>query len=188
MKKELAEFIGIYDNVIPNDICKKYIDLTSTASFVTRNDQHRTDKQLTLDSDFSLPVDELYQHALVPVLQDYIAEFPYLKTFDFVSSAVTLQITDPPSGGYHSWHAENMAWVSQDRVLAWMIYLNDVDEGGETEFLYQGRKVKPKAGRVVIWPAAFTHLHRGNPPSNVKYILTGWWHGQYGLRVIGNLK
>tara|TARA_R100000458_G_C8206199_1_gene195138 strand:- start:102 stop:668 length:567 start_codon:yes stop_codon:yes gene_type:complete len=188
MKKEITDFIGIYDDVIPDKTCKQYINLTSTAKFVTRNDQYRNDKQLNLDSDFSVAVDQLYEHVLVPVLQDYIEEFPYLKTFNFVSSAATLQITDPPSGGYHSWHGENMSWISKDRILAWMIYLNDVDEGGETEFLYQGRKIQPKSGRAVIWPASFTHLHRGNPPSTKKYIITGWWHGQYGMRVIGNLK
>ena len=32
-------------------------------------------------------------------------------------------------------------------------------------------------------PASFTHLHRGNPPANRKYIITGWWQGVNGLRV-----
>ena len=61
------------------------------------------------------------------------------------------------------------------RILTLFIYLNDVEEGGETEFLYQGVKVKPKAGRVCIWPAALTHLHRGNPIyTGSKYLITGW--------------
>ena len=184
MKKEVTDFIGIYDSVMPPNICQRYIDLSRTASFVSRNDEYRTDKQLLLDSDFSLPVDELYKHTLVPVLQDYVREFPYLNQFNFVSSAAILQITDPPAGGYHSWHGENMAWVSKDRILAWMLYLNDVPEGGETEFLYQGKRVQPRAGRVVVWPASFTHLHRGNPPQTKKYIITGWWQGDYGMRII----
>ena len=55
------------------------------------------------------------------------------------------------------------------------MYLNDVEEGGETEFLYQSRRVKPKRGRLAIWPAQFTHMHRGNPPlSGDKYVITGW--------------
>ena len=56
-----------------------------------------------------------------------------------------------------------------------MVYLNDVEEGGETEFLYQQLKIKPSKGRVVIWPGSFTHLHRGNPPMSTKYIATGWF-------------
>jgi hypothetical protein len=55
------------------------------------------------------------------------------------------------------------------------MYLNDVEHGGETEFLYQKRRVSAKTGRVVIWPAGYTHVHRGNPPlSGEKYLLTGW--------------
>ena len=61
------------------------------------------------------------------------------------------------------------------RVLAWGLYLNNVEQGGETEFLYQQTRVPATEGTLVIWPASFTHTHRGNPPlSNVKYLLTGW--------------
>ena len=56
-----------------------------------------------------------------------------------------------------------------------MLYLNSVTEGGETEFLYQKRRIKPQQGRLLIFPAGFTHTHRGNPPlSGNKYILTSW--------------
>ena len=56
-----------------------------------------------------------------------------------------------------------------------LLFLNDVDEGGELEFLYQSKRIKPKAGTMVISPAFFTHTHRGNPPlSGEKYILNGW--------------
>jgi len=83
------------------------------------------------------------------------------------------------SGGYHHWHSEiypqNASGESLHRVLLWMVYLNDVAEGGETEFLYQGRKIAPKQGRLVIAPAGFTHTHRGNVAvSGDKYIATSW--------------
>ena len=67
------------------------------------------------------------------------------------------------------------SWNNQYRTIAWMVYLNDVEEGGETEFLYQKRKVKPTKGTVVIWPGSYTHVHRGNPPMSTKYIATGWF-------------
>jgi len=55
------------------------------------------------------------------------------------------------------------------------MYLNEIEEGGETEFLYLNKRVKSKAGRVIIFPAGFTHTHRGNPPINqTKYILSSW--------------
>jgi hypothetical protein len=55
-----------------------------------------------------------------------------------------------------------------------MTYLNDVPRGGETEFLYQGIKVEPKKGLTLIWPADWTHTHRGLPAPTDKYIITGW--------------
>ena len=62
-----------------------------------------------------------------------------------------------------------------NRMLVGMVYLNDVKDGGETEFYYQKLKIKPKRGTLVIWPAYFTHLHRGNKPiSNSKYIINMW--------------
>ena len=49
------------------------------------------------------------------------------------------------------------------------------DRGGETEFLYQHKRVSPKTGSLMICPSSFTHTHRGNPPlSGVKYIMNGW--------------
>ena len=81
----------------------------------------------------------------------------------------------PPGGGYHVWHCENNSMSSSARCITWMMYLNDITDGGETEFLYQSMRVQPTAGTVVLWPSQYTHMHRGNPPlSEDKYILTGW--------------
>lgn len=80
--------------------------------------------------------------------------------------------------GYHAWHYENE--VTDDKMkmrqMAFMWYLNDVENGGETEFKFQKAKVKAKAGRGVIFPAFWTHTHRGNKPDlgQSKYIITGW--------------
>jgi hypothetical protein len=61
------------------------------------------------------------------------------------------------------------------RKLVTMLYLNTVEEGGETEFLYLHRRIQPVQGRLLIFPAGFTHTHRGNPPlRGEKYILTSW--------------
>ena len=61
------------------------------------------------------------------------------------------------------------------RHLVFMTYLNDVSDGGETEFLYQNVKFQPVKGRTLIWPAEWTHTHRGLVSnSHTKYIVTGW--------------
>ena len=81
-----------------------------------------------------------------------------------------------PSGGFHDWHYEHSS-QNKERFLVWCIFLNDVEEGGETEFLYHSMRVKPKKGSMLLFPASFTHTHRGNPPiSNTKYIATGWYY------------
>jgi hypothetical protein len=83
------------------------------------------------------------------------------------------------SGGYPHWHSEiypkDVDCDQLHRVLAFQFYLNDVSEGGETEFFYQEKKVQPKTGRMLVFPAGFTHTHRGNvPQSGDKYVITSW--------------
>ena len=57
-----------------------------------------------------------------------------------------------------------------------MTYLNDIDDGGGTEFKLQEMKVKAEKGKTIIWPSDWTHTHRGIvSPSKEKYIVTGWW-------------
>ena len=92
-----------------------------------------------------------------------------------MSTVIKFQHT-PQSGGYHTWHYEAMGLSYAHRVLTWMIYLNEDFEGGETEFLDQTRRIKPTTGTLLIWPAGFTHTHKGNLVlSGDKYILTGWY-------------
>lgn len=81
-----------------------------------------------------------------------------------------------PGHHYSRWHCENNGKNPFDtRVLAFMTYLNTVNDGGETEFLYQNAKIKPKKGKTLVWPAYFTHTHRGLPSNTkTKYIVTGW--------------
>ena len=62
-----------------------------------------------------------------------------------------------------------------NRLLNVQLYLNTVNEGGETEFLYEQRREKAVQGKLLIYPSSMTHIHRGNTPlSNEKYILNGW--------------
>ena len=108
------------------------------------------------------------------IIPEYQQAYPILKEAHMKIWQGKMQKT-VKGGGYHIWHCEALSKVSRDRALAWMVYLNDVEEGGETEFLYQKTRFKPKKGQILVWPSQFTHMHRGNPPlSNDKYILTGW--------------
>lgn len=102
-----------------------------------------------------------------------------LVKYMFRLGEINAQKYDVGEGGYPYWHSEiypqQNSTEALHRNLLFMFYLNDVEEGGETEFYYQDLKIKPKTGTMVIAPAGFTHTHRGNvPQSNDKYILTSW--------------
>jgi hypothetical protein len=95
-----------------------------------------------------------------------------------------------PGKGFYNWHYErnyggpaidkngrvlNNIFFEYKRFMVYTIYLNDIKKEGETEFLYQNLKIKPKKGTVCLFPADFMFVHRGNPPKNeTKYIITGW--------------
>ena len=79
-----------------------------------------------------------------------------------------IQRTDP--GGFYKWHQDQL----DNRKLTYIWYLNDINEDGYTEFI-TGKKVQPKRGRLMIFPALWPWVHRGYPPkSEIKYICTGW--------------
>ena len=171
-------FIHQYYNVLSEDLLKileSIID--NNIQYNVRSTPSQNDKQLPLEP-FWPDIAEDVNHSLRDVcLSEYLNKFPYLlRHFNWTSGISLLQKTSPYEG-YHDWHCENMAWNNKSRSIAWMIYLNDVEEGGETEFLYQQKKFKPIKNTALLWPGSWDHLHRGNPPvSGNKYILTGWYH------------
>lgn len=82
-----------------------------------------------------------------------------------------------PNEAFYAWHSERDGdKVSIRRLLVFMTYLNDINDGGETEWLYQKLKIKPKKGLTVIWPADWMYTHKGCPSkTETKYITTGWY-------------
>ncbi len=93
--------------------------------------------------------------------------------------AINLQWYRAGEGGYPYWHCElyprGADAETLHRHLLWTLYLNDGFAAGETEFLFQQRKVAPRAGDLLIAPTAFTHTHRGNrPEGGDKFIATSW--------------
>jgi len=81
------------------------------------------------------------------------------------------------NGGFKEFHSEKFGSpIALKRHLVFMTYLNDVKEGGETEWFYQDLKVKPKKGLTVIWPSDWCFTHRGIVSKKYeKYIITGWY-------------
>lgn len=93
--------------------------------------------------------------------------------------AINLQWYSAGEGGYPYWHCElyprDAGAETLHRHLLWTLYLNDDFAEGETEFLFQQRKIQPRTGSLLIAPTAFTHTHRGNQPQGGdKFIATSW--------------
>jgi len=81
-----------------------------------------------------------------------------------------------PGEGYSDYHCERAGETTGNRMGVWMIYLNDIHDRGWTEFYYQQHFEKAEAGKLVIWPCDWTHLHRGIiSHTETKYIITGWF-------------
>ena len=102
-----------------------------------------------------------------------------LMQYLFRMAPVNMQMYQKNKGNYGYWHSEIYPQTGANdalhRVLLFLIYLNDIEEGGETDFFYQSKSIRPKAGSMVIAPCGFTHTHRGNVPiSDDKYVLTSW--------------
>jgi hypothetical protein len=125
------------------------------------------------------------------VTQEYCTELQmllkkYLDEYMYANQVAKFGITDIiniqhylPGQGYHQFHCERSSSVEPmaSRHLVFTTYLNDVDNGGETEFYYQELKITPKKGLTIIFPSDWTHTHRGiTSNTEEKYIVTGWFN------------
>ncbi len=189
----IKDFIGVYDGYIPDEACDQAIELFNkyqefnkvfsrfTSEGVTqdlKNDKHLfCSPDVLTDQEFNVNKLKLLMVNFDTALRHYYTETNIKKYIgeNIITDHVKIQKT-MPSQGYHVWHVEHGQGRENDkRILVYSIYLNTVEEGGETEFLYQSQRVKPVKGRIVIWPAGFPYVHRGNPPlSGEKYIVTSW--------------
>ena len=99
------------------------------------------------------------------------------KVFDKFVSYDKMQIQRyTKQKGRYIYHQDFLSiWEDKKyRIITFLWYLNNVAEGGETEF-WTTHRIKPEAGKLLFFPATWTYPHRGMMPiSNDKYIITGW--------------
>ena len=182
----ITDFIAVYEDAVSVEYCEKfigYIDhyvehgIIIKEPFDSDHKDHSTinfhnDARYDMLSGDNLPL------TFLPMVKDYVDD--YLDRYSLLKHEVMLMFDVkakkiPIGGGFHRWHYENGGLQVSPRILVVQLYLNTVEEGGETEFLYINKRVKAKQGTLIIFPAAFTHTHRGNPPiGQDKYILTTW--------------
>ena len=197
MKEEYKDFIGIYDESVPVKLCNEFVENYEEAK------KNRTIIDMSKENELGRSVENTHPFFkkdevafVAPTFSTIYPKPPVDAYFNFLSECFKcyrekygiyfdgLIYNDlfkihkvRKSEGYHKWHYERSAPESLERMMAYMTYLEVPKKGGETEFLHQSVRIVPKVGTTLIWPAGFTHMHRGNPPlDGEKMYITGWFH------------
>lgn len=186
----IDKHIGVWEGLLDDELCEALIQYHETlveGGFGNFRHEHQYSPLVAQDemvfvtqaiAEESAIYGGQFSHILNSSLKEcameYVVQYPALVTAGLNNHELKIQKTKIGQG-FHAWHCEDLSKGVDDRLLAYTFYLNDVEEGGETEFLSQGVRLKPTKGTLTIFPANFCYTHRGNPPiSNDKYIVTGW--------------
>lgn len=177
----LSKFVKVFDDALTYEQCDtaiKYFDDNEENARLAEvyGGRLATDVRNVMELPVKLEsaVDVIFQESCGVVLQQYF------DSVDLYPSSATMDsgysVNKYFQGEhFYDWHIDTLPDFQRTATLLW--YLNDVDEGGETEFKF-GMKVKPKKGSAIIFPSNFCFAHRANVPvSNPKYI---------GIAFIGN--
>jgi len=176
-------FFGIYENSLPPGFCDAVIERFTTDPQVapgvygngTREGAYdpgiKQTTEINLDGTHSGWRDE--ERVLVQSLQRHLRRYmeQFGRAFPCELFHEPLKIARYPVGGHFDWHSDNIGNGVTTRVITALWYLNDVSEGGETEYPWQEVAVRPMAGRLLLCPVGWSFVHRGAPPlSGPKYI------------------
>ena len=184
----MVDFIGVYDKAAPPDMCKKIIDFFEDNKNLQFRGRHVVDgltminKRVKDSKDITL----YFNDNTIPSI--IIAKVLNAWTSVYIDTYRSTEILDEfsvqmgynlqrykPTQGYHVLHCENSA-RGMERVLAWTLYLNTVTEGGGTYYPEYDRTIDAVEGRLCIFPAFWTHAHKGIVSNTeTKYIATGWY-------------
>jgi len=193
MEYYFDNFIGTFNNYFPEDYIDSLITHFNQCPSFSRQSYEPTSPIFKLDHSVEaipnlLTPEQMESHhnfhqyfnqvVFETILPIYYNKYPSLLEFSnqCECNAFKIQKTNPGEG-FHNWHFE---WGNKSKLIdrwgVYTLYLNDVEEGGETEYLHLHKRIQPKKGKLVIFPSGFTHTHRGNPPlKGSKYIVTGWF-------------
>jgi hypothetical protein len=181
---ELNDLIHVYENVLEPEICQYLIDLfDSNEDKQERIENDRkpnfTQFNLTANSKMNEEVEKVHNLLVSKTIQyrnDYYKcmdkrVFPEQHAFE----QFRLKRYNTDGNDAFDTHVDVMDYSSARRYLAFLWYLNDVDEGGETIFV--DKIIKPKTGSLLVFPPLWMYPHRGAEPiSNPKYILSTYLH------------
>jgi prolyl 4-hydroxylase len=165
---------------IDKKLCESIVESSSGKNRLKFNgDRKKTVKGYLLASlkDLSTELQTQYQLELDKVINLYMEEYPHLKEIKKLE-AVTVQVqVYDPAHSYSILHCENDGSpLVSTRCLVFMTYLNDIEDEGGTYFPYQGITTKAEQGLTLVWPAYWTHPHKGVASNTEKKIITTGWY------------
>jgi hypothetical protein len=182
----VKDFIVCFEKLLPPDLCQRIIAQYTTDPRKRQGLAYTPGDKLTVNSD-KVSIDlEISPDGAWKELHDEIHARVTAALTGYISLSPGLQVCPLQWTGYNikryvkgegqfKWHFDSLHQSTLSRQLAFVIYLNHVSEGGETEFHHQQIKAQPSEGGAVIFPTFWTHMHRGCIPiSNDKYIITSF--------------
>ena len=192
--KNLSDYVKVYDNVLPKSMCeyiiqrfelsdKKEEGIPGTPDGPVDNGWKK-DMEIAISSQPEFrEIDNLIYEKLSPYTERYISEMNSMFGEEpmlggkYSDTGYLIKRYDVNDGWFH-WHHDSCVedYGRSYRFAGIIFYLNDVYEGGKTEFSF-GTTIAPVTGRLAIFPASWQFMHRGAVPlSNVKYIITSFLH------------
>ena len=188
-----STFIKVYDNTLTEQFCKNVcekLDNDGRKKLGVFNKYKETDPNFKTSLDLHISrlpewkeEDDVFFTTISQFLKQYREDiqtstngkFFYGDVDDYFSDT-GYQVKVYKPDGHYDWHSDYAIHdYSGVRALTFIWYLNEDFDEGETEF-FNGEKIIPKTGRLLIFPANWIYVHRGcTVKTKNKYIATGWY-------------
>tara|TARA_B100000287_G_C20656218_1_gene788647 strand:+ start:1312 stop:1884 length:573 start_codon:yes stop_codon:yes gene_type:complete len=186
-KHFLTDYIKVYDDIVEADFCDVTIETFETKADVPYLDREQRPSfhdlnisQKYIDRDpWWMGIQHKLKGVFEEITQRYIDELDLKEEFPEDYAFEEYRIKKYENNGYDRFkdHVDVSDYPSARRFLVGFLYLNDVEEGGETNFPKLDYSVKPKRGRIVMFPPTWQYTHAGLPPvSSNKYIVGTYLH------------
>lgn len=180
----LIDFCYVKDNSLEPELCDEIVNFFHSNNHLhERYDQNRRPNftQLNFTSNLNLNPD-LHNRLLQKTFEalfDYRSKVQesvfWQKQFGF--EQFRIKHYQKGTEDQFDSHVDAVDKESSIRFLAFFWYLNDVDHGGETEFLNFDLTIQPRKGRLFMFPPMWMYPHRGNVAvSHDKYLLSSYLH------------
>ena len=180
---ELNDLVKVYDNVLDHDTCKSWIEYFESSDDKEKEYHGGRPNWHFLYLNLDYPKEDMdkavkiYQEIY---FRDIIKHFEHLTGYDYYPYTANVEYYveqwkikryTPGLDERFDTHVDNINPSTSERFLSFIFYLNDVKEGGETCF--EHRKIKPKEGRLLVFPPMWMFPHAGKIPiSNTKYLMS----------------